>query len=1008
MKKTLLAVRKAGLCLFFAAFLPVASFAQKTTPAGNIHRCYTHEKMMELRDLNPAAYDKNKAKQEMIIQNWIAKKYQPGAKVIYTIPVVVQIFGATPNSQVTDNRVYEQIDVLNKDYRRLNSDTNLTPADFKSIAADCEIEFCLATIDPQGNATTGIVRKTSSTSPTSSDLWNTSQYLNLLVYSISGGVLGYTYLPSQAPNNGVHIGYQYFGKTGAASPYNKGRTATHEVGHWFNLEHTWADESACNADDGVSDTPQQKGENYGCPNYPQTTQAGGRCSSSDPSSMFMNYLDYTDDGCMNIFSAGQKARMISAINQYRPGLLNNGKCGTTAPTDDAGIESITQPSGNICSSSITPVVVLKNFGTQVLSTCTISYKIDSDAPLTYSWNGNLAAMASASVTLPSMAATGGIHTFTANTLNPNGSTDSNSSNDQASGSFSISTTGQAMPFTEGFEGSFIPAGWTLNNADGSTTWAKATAGFSGSASAFMDNYDYNASGQVDEMVSPAIDLTSGTSPNLTFQVAYQLYTDPGSSPNYSDTLEVLISADCGVSFTSLYKKFSSALTTVTPVFSISEFAPNGQGDWRMETISLAGYSSVNNAIIKFRHATDYENNLYIDDINISGGTNCNISATTSSVNPTCGQSDGSIAATAAGGSSPYAYLWSNGQTSATATGLASGNYSLIVTDANSCSDTVYVSLSSSGAPTVSAVTANVTCYGGSDGSVAVTATGGTSPYTFNWSTGATSSSITGLAAGTYSGTVTDANGCQSSGVANITQPTAISGSVTTVDASCDSSNGSASVTASGGTPGYNYLWSNGASGGSATGLAAGNYSVTVTDANNCSAVVVASVSNTNAPVVAAGSTDASAYGVCDGSASANATGGTSPYTYLWSNLDTTSGTTGLCAGTYNVTVTDASNCSGTASIVISQPSGINMFQVSGTGFRIYPNPGTGKFFIHGAGNEVSAIRIYNVLGEITLSLPQIARQEPLAIDLSNYPEGIYFVEINTGERSVLKKINIVK
>lgn len=852
---------KNTILFLIITFFPLVIFAQKKTSTANFHRCYTYEKMQELRALDPSEYDKNKAKQERIIQNWIAKKYQPNAKVIYTIPVVVQIFGSTPNSAVTDNRVYEQIDVLTKDYRRFNSDTNQTPAAFKSIAADCEIEFCLATLDPQGNATTGIVRNTGSTQPTTSDLWNTSQYLNLLVYNLGGGLLGYTYLPSQAPNNGVHIGYQYFGKTGASAPFNKGRTASHEIGHWFNLEHIWADESSCNADDGVSDTPQQKGENYGCPSYPQTTQAGGRCSTNDPSSMFMDYMDYTDDGCMNMFSAGQKARMISAINQYRPGLLNNGKCGTGAPTDDAGITSITQPSGNICSSSIAPVIVLKNFGTQILTTCTISYKIDSNTPATYSWTGTLANNATANVTLPSMAATGGIHTFTVNTVNPNGNTDSNTSNDQATGSFSISNTGQSMPFTEGFEGSFIPTGWTLNNSDASTTWAKATVGYSGSASAFMDNYDYNASGQVDEMVSPAVDLTSGTNPTLTFQLAYRLYTNPADSPNWADTLEVLISTDCGITYSSLYKKFSSTLTTVTPVFSTTEFVPSGTGDWRMETISLANYVSVNNAIFKFRHATDYENDLYVDDINITGGPGCSISVTTSVTNPACGQSNGSIAASATGGTAPYSYLWSNGQTGATATGLA-----------------------------------------------------------------------------------------------------------------------------------------------------AGNYTVSVTDANNCVSTLVASLSNTNAPVVIAGSADASSFGACDGAGSANATGGTSPYTYLWSNGDTTANITGLCAGTYNVTVTDAASCAATASVVVSQPAGINGLQVFGAEIKIFPNPNNGKFTLetHNASLPVS-INIYNVLGEkIKTERKEKTHGEKINIDLSNEGKGIYFVEISTSEKTVVKKVSLIK
>lgn len=771
---------KRQLLSYAIALLPLCIIAQNPGNGNGVQqttiRCATHDKMTELRAKDPAAYDKNQVKQEQILQNWISKNYKSGQKVIYTIPVVVQIFGSTPNSQVTDNRVNEQIAVLNQDYRRLNTDTGQTPAAFKTFAADCEIEFCLATVDPQGNATSGIVRKTSSNSPTTSDLWNTSQYLNLLVYSISGGVLGYTYLPSQAPNNGVHIGYQYFGKTGASAPYNKGRTATHEVGHWLNLEHIWADESSCGADDGVSDTPQQKGENYGCPSYPQTTQSGGRCNTSDPSSMFMNYMDYSDDNCMNIFTAGQKARMVSAINQYRSGLLNNGKCGTSAPTDDAGIESITTPTGNICTTGFTPVVVLRNYGNQPLTSCTISYNIDSNSPGNYSWTGNLAAGSTANVTLSAMTASGGVHTFTAYTSNPNGNTDNNATNDQATGSFSISTIGQTLPFTEGFEGStFIPAGWTLTNGDNAATWAKATVGYGGNASAFMDNYDYNASGQVDEMISPAVNLTTDSNPSLTFYVAYQLYTDPNAAQNWSDTLEVLISTDCGISYTSLYKKFSSVLTTVTPVFSTTEFVPSGQGDWRMETISLANYANSVNAIIKFRHATDYENNMYIDNINISGGAACALAATASSTSPVCGQNDGSIAVTVSGGTSPYSFLWNTGATTATVSGLAAGNYTVTITDAISCTATVVASVSNTNAPIVMAGGTDASAFGVCDGAASANATGGTSPYTYLWSNGAITSSTSGLCAGTYNITVTDAANCSGTSSVIVSQPSGISG-----------------------------------------------------------------------------------------------------------------------------------------------------------------------------------------------------------------------------------------
>jgi hypothetical protein len=139
---------------------------------------------------------------------------------------------------------------------------------------------------------------------------------------------------------------------GTAAPYHYGRTATHEVGHWLNLYHIWGDESACNADDNVSDTPKQKAENYGCPSYPQTTQSGGRCSTSDPSSMFMNYMDYTNDGCMNMFSSGQASRMqaLFASGGSRYALVSSlgcsapsggGTCNIPASLSTTGIATTT-------------------------------------------------------------------------------------------------------------------------------------------------------------------------------------------------------------------------------------------------------------------------------------------------------------------------------------------------------------------------------------------------------------------------------------------------------------------------------------------------------------------------------------------------------------------------------------------------------------------------------------------------------------------------------------------
>ena len=167
-------------------------------------------------------------------------------------------------------------------------------------------------------------------------------YLNIWVCDLSGGILGYATPPSSwpNPNDGVVVGYRYFGTTGALqSPYNKGRTATHEVGHWLNLDHVWGDNNCGN--DNVSDTPTQEEANLFCPGFPHNANSCGTSNSNGD--MFMNYMDYTNDACMNLFTSGQKARMISAINQYRPNLLNHNLCDGPNSFEDIHINTVIFP-----------------------------------------------------------------------------------------------------------------------------------------------------------------------------------------------------------------------------------------------------------------------------------------------------------------------------------------------------------------------------------------------------------------------------------------------------------------------------------------------------------------------------------------------------------------------------------------------------------------------------------------------------------------------------------------
>ncbi|GAB4500282.1 MAG: hypothetical protein OHK0019_38430 [Saprospiraceae bacterium] len=258
-------------------------------------------------------------------------------RAVVTIPVVVHVVYYNATQNISDSRILSQIQVLNDDFRRLNADAANTPSAFQGVAADCEINFCLATQDPNGNATTGIQRRQTTVNGFSTndnvkffstgglDAWDRNKYLNIWVCNLSGGLLGYAQFPGgPASTDGVVCDYAYFGTTGATPPFDKGRTTTHEVGHWLNCYHIWGDDgTSCSGTDQVSDTPNQADENYGCPTFPTVS-----CSNGPNGDMFMNYMDYTDDACMNLFTIGQKNRMqaLFAAGGARAALANSTGC----------------------------------------------------------------------------------------------------------------------------------------------------------------------------------------------------------------------------------------------------------------------------------------------------------------------------------------------------------------------------------------------------------------------------------------------------------------------------------------------------------------------------------------------------------------------------------------------------------------------------------------------------------------------------------------------------------
>ena len=279
---------------------------------------------------------------------------------VITIPVVFHVVYNTAAQNISEAQIRSQIDILNEDFRRLNADAVNTPGYFSPVASDVEIEFCLATVDPNGQVTNGITRtQTSKTefplntnqqyravkfnSSGGKDAWPSSDYLNFWVANLGGGILGYATFPGGDPAvDGVVCGYRFVGNQGTATaPYNLGRTGTHEVGHWLNLRHIWGDGN-CNADDFVADTPTAGGPNY--TGAPCTHPGPNSCvdGNDDLPDMFQNYMDYSDDGCMNLFTLGQKIRMRSLFEAggSRASLLNSNGCGEgTLPTCDDGIQN---------------------------------------------------------------------------------------------------------------------------------------------------------------------------------------------------------------------------------------------------------------------------------------------------------------------------------------------------------------------------------------------------------------------------------------------------------------------------------------------------------------------------------------------------------------------------------------------------------------------------------------------------------------------------------------------
>ncbi len=321
-----------------------ACFAASGLFAQNINRCGTTE-YNALQEAN----DPGLAAQRKLINDQVQYiMQQPGNQkgAIVTIPVVFLVVYKQAAENVPDAQIFAQLDQLNLDYLCGNPDTATVPSAFKPVLGKPQVQFCLAKQDPNGQATTGIVRRQTNTSTFSTnnavkyftsgglDAWDRTKYLNLWVCNLGSGLLGYAQFPGgSAATDGVVVHYGTVGSAlkpssfnwGPGANFNWGRSATHEIGHWLGLYHTFdggcPNTSCTTQGDQVCDTPPVSGPSYGCPAFPKIS-----CSNGPNGGMFMNFMDYVDDDCMKMFSTGQSTRMNGFLNAARASLKTSPGC----------------------------------------------------------------------------------------------------------------------------------------------------------------------------------------------------------------------------------------------------------------------------------------------------------------------------------------------------------------------------------------------------------------------------------------------------------------------------------------------------------------------------------------------------------------------------------------------------------------------------------------------------------------------------------------------------------
>lgn len=566
----------------------------------------------------------------------------PGQQT-YRIPIVVHLVHYTTSAlgtgaNLTDAAVINVIDEVNDRYRHASALNFTNP----NSGVDVGIELVLATRDPAGNPTTGIVRHPDDVNAQNeygtnntqiAHNWDPTRYFNFYIVEnicdpatcpTFNNVGGFAYFPTSHGNAND-------GAVFMANFFWSGLVA-HEAGHYFGLYHTFEGgcvNNDCGADgDRVCDTPPKDAPGFGggsCAAPPNNCSADDDDLSvnnpfrpvaqgglGDITDGLENYMDYTAS-CWEAYTQGQSARMRAAIEGPRSSLLSsNGAQPFT--TNDAAITGVSQPADLICTTTFSPIVTLENPGSAALSSCDILVEFDGAPAYTFNWTGNVPAGGNVAVTLNPIASTPGTHLLHIYTQNPNAVPDEYNENDAICWEFDIANPVSGFPWSEGFESTaFPPNNFSLYNPDNDFAWVRTTAagGFGTStASALFDNFNNNAIGTTDEVRTPTFDFTGRNNIQLSFDVAYARY----GGGNF-DGLQVYYSQDCGATWTQVFDKSGTTLATAPD--NTNAFVP-AAGEWRTEVVNLsaAGLNNAPSVLLAFRNIPGWGNNLYLDNINL--------------------------------------------------------------------------------------------------------------------------------------------------------------------------------------------------------------------------------------------------------------------------------------------------------------------------------------------------------------------------------------------------------